>query len=148
MSHSTYLNLHYHIIFSTKNRTPWMSESWRERLHSYLGGILRDLGCTAVQTGGTADHVHILAGLQATHRLCDVVKEIKRGSSEWVHTSLGVRKFAWQQGYGALTVGSSQVPVILAYIQNQPQHHRSKTFQEELLEFLRENGIEYDERYA
>ncbi len=146
MSRSTYLNLKYHIVFGTKDRFPMISGPWRDRLHSYLGGILRDLGCVSEGVGGTADHIHVLTGLHATHRLCDVVKDIKRGSSEWIHTTLGIRKFAWQEGYGAFTVGQDQVASVRAYIRDQPEHHRMRTFEEELQELLYQNGIELNEK--
>jgi REP element-mobilizing transposase RayT len=100
-----------------------------------------------VAVGGLADHVHLLVGLRATHRLADVLREIKTGSSEWAHTSLGKSEFAWQPGYGAYTVGPSNVERVKHYVLHQAEHHRMKTFQEEYVEFLRLGGVEYDERY-
>lgn len=90
---STHLSLHYHIVFSTKAREPWIAPAWRERLHAYLGGIVRENEGVAEAVGGTGDHVHLLLGLRATHRLADVVRDFKRASSEWVHTTIGVAGF-------------------------------------------------------
>ncbi|HYY15329.1 MAG TPA: transposase, partial [Gammaproteobacteria bacterium] len=97
--------------------------------------------------GGTADHVHMLVGLRATHCLADVLREIKRPSSQWVHETLGVAEFAWQEGYGAFTVSASGIAAVKRYILRQEEHHRKKTFQEEYVAFLRRSGVEYDERY-
>jgi REP element-mobilizing transposase RayT len=144
---STYLSLHYHLIFSTKDRQPSIADDWRDRLHAYLGGAVRACGGVAESVGGTADHVHLLIGLRATHRLADVLREIKASSSEWVHQNIRVNAFAWQEGYGAFTVSASQVAAVKIYIARQEEHHRKRTFQEEYLEFLRQSGIKFDEKY-
>ena len=144
---STHLSLHYHLIFSTKNRRPFIDESWRGRLHSFMGGAVRSLGGTPEVVGGMADHVHLLIGLRANHTLADVLRDIKSASSHWVHDAVGVRGFAWQDGYGAFTVSSSLIEKVRSYIAHQEEHHRKKTFQEEYLEFLKQCGVEYDERY-
>ncbi len=105
---STHLSLlHYHIIFATKERRPFIALEWRERLHAYLGGVLREMDAIPQCVGGVADHIHILAGLKATHCLADVMRDLKRASSEWVHETIGDRAFAWQEGYGAFTVSAS-----------------------------------------
>jgi REP element-mobilizing transposase RayT len=144
---STHLSLHYHLIFSTKERYPFISKEWRNRLHAFLGGEVRKMGGVPESVGGTNDHVHLLVGLRATHRLSDVLMNIKSGSSRWVHEELKVKKFVWQDGYGAFTVSASKIGVVKKYIENQEEHHRVKTFQEEYLEFLRESGVDFDERY-
>jgi REP element-mobilizing transposase RayT len=144
---STHLSLHYHIIFSTKNRQPSVAESWRERLHSFLGGAVRNLGGVPESVGGISDHVHLLVGLRATHTLAEVLRDIKSASSHWVHEAIGARGFAWQDGYGAFTVSASQVGRVKDYIAQQERHHGKKTFQEEYVEFLKQSGVEYDERY-
>jgi len=144
---ATHTSLHYHLVFSTKDRVPMIADDWRASLHAYLGGIVKSLGGVPVAVGGLADHVHLLVGLRATHRLADVLREIKTGSSEWVHTSLGKSKFAWQPGYGAYTVSPSNVERVKHYVLHQAEHHRVKTFQEEYVELLRLGGVEYDERY-
>lgn len=144
---STHLSLHYHLIFSTKDRVPYIQKEWRGRLHAYLGGIVNDLGGVPEKINGVEDHVHLLVGLRATHRLADVLKDIKAGSSRWVHDELNLQSFAWQEGYGAFTVSALQIDAVKKYIENQEEHHRVKTFQEEYLEFLNRCGVKYDERY-
>ena len=144
---STHLSLHYHVVFGTKARIAMIAPEWRERLHAYIGGVLRDLGGIPESVGGTADHVHILAGLKATHCLSDVLRDLKRGSSEWVHTTVGQRKFAWQEGYGAFTVSCSKREAVRQYIAGQEEHHRTRTFREEYIEFLQRHGVPFEERY-
>ena len=144
---STHVSLHYHLVFSTKDRIAYMHKDWRGRLHSYMGGIVKGLNGVPVTIGGVEDHVHLLVGLRATHRLSDVLKEVKGSSSLWVHEELKIRQFAWQEGYGAFTVSASQIEPVRAYIDNQEAHHHKKTFQDEYLEFLEAYGIEYDEKY-
>jgi putative transposase len=105
---STRLSLHYHLIFGTKNHTPFIVSNWRSRLHAYLGGILSSLNTVPEIVGGIEDHVHILAGLRATGCLADIMREIKSASSRWVHEEIGLPDFAWQEGYGAFTVSPFQ----------------------------------------
>ncbi|MGH9853552.1 MAG: transposase [Blastocatellia bacterium] len=116
-------------------------------MHAYMGGIVNDLGGVPETIGGVEDHVHLLVGLRATHRLADVLKEIKASSSKWVHEELKKPLFAWQEGYGAFTVGASQIEAVKNYIAHQEEHHRIKTFQEEYVEFLIQCGVEHDEKY-
>jgi REP element-mobilizing transposase RayT len=144
---STYACLHYHIAFSTKERRPWIHAEWEHRLHEYLGGIVRELGGVAEGIGGVEDHVHLLVGLKTTHRLSDFMRELKKGSSKWVHQSIGESKFSWQDGYGVFTVSATARPQVKSYIGNQREHHRVKTFREELIEFLEKAGVEYDPKY-
>lgn len=108
---------------------------------------MRKLDGVAQTIGGTNDHVHLLLGLRATHRLCDVLESIKSGSSKWIHDEFGVSKFAWQAGYGAFTVSASRIAAVKQYIENQGEYHRVKTFQEEYRRFLEESGVEFDEKY-
>ena len=103
---STYLSLHYHLVFATKNREAIIAPEWRSRMHEYLGGIISGLGGFSQGVGGVADHVHLLVGLKATHCLADVMRELKKASSAWVHEQIGVRTFAWQEGYAAFTVSA------------------------------------------
>jgi putative transposase len=144
---STHSSLHFHLIFSTKERFGWIRESWESRLHAYLGGILRKIGGVADTIGGASDHLHILAGLKPMHCIADVLRELKANSSRWVHQNIGLGIFEWQDGYGAYSVGRPGMEGLRIYIRNQREHHRHKTFQEEYLELLRENGVEFDERY-
>jgi putative transposase len=144
---STHSCLYFHVIFSTKDRHRWIKETWDERLYEYLGGIIRRLGGIAEAIGGDEDHVHVLMRLKPAHCLASIVREMKSGSSAWIHGEIGIRHFEWQDGYGVYTVNSSGTNAVTRYILQQKQHHKTKTFQEEYLEFLRASGIEFDERY-
>ena len=144
---STHTSLFYHFVFSTKNRYPFLGSELRPTVHSYLGGILRDVGGIPLEIGGVADHVHVLSPLKPTQSVSAVLREMKRGSSEWIHHSLRVRKFAWQTGYGAFSVSPGDVPGVRRYISTQVQHHSTRTFQEEYVEFLRRYGIDFDQAY-
>jgi len=97
--------------------------------------------------GGVVDHIHLLIGLRGTHRLADVIRDIKRTSSAWVHETIVDTQFEWQDGYGAFSVSASLLQKVKQYIANQEEHHRKRTFQEEYLELLKASGVEYDERY-
>jgi len=144
---STYLSLHYHLVFGTKDRAPLIEASWRNRLHEYLGGTVEGLKGFPEGVGGMADHVHLLVGLKATHCLADFMRELKKASSAWVHEEIGMQRFAWQEGYGAFTVSASARTAVQSYIANQEEHHHKKTFREELVEMLKKAGVEYDPRY-
>ena len=144
---STHTSLHCQLVFSTKDRVPTIAQEWRDRLHGYLGGIVKGLEGVPLAIGGIADHVHLLVGLKSSHRLDYFLRDVKADSTEWVHKEVGKRAFAWQKGYGAFAVSRRELETVKSYIRNQEEHHRNKTFQEEYLEFLKASGIEYDERY-
>jgi REP element-mobilizing transposase RayT len=144
---STHTHLLYHIIFATKDRKPLIADSWRARLHEYLGGTVSGLGGTSQGIGGVADHVHLLVGLKPTHCLADFMRELKKSSSIWVAEEIGAKGFAWQEGYAAFTVSASARDSVRDYIGRQEEHHRRKTFREELVEFLEKSGVKYDPRY-
>ena len=144
---STYLSLHYHLVFGTKNREPIINDAWRLRLHEYLGGTIRGLGGIATEVGGMADHVHLLVSLRATHNLADVVRELKKASSIWVHDEIGLRTFAWQEGYAAFTISATVCEGVGKYIRNQQEHHRHRSFREEVEEMLTKAGVAFDPRY-
>ncbi len=144
---STHTCLLYHLVFATKNREPLLSQDWRDRLHEYLGGIVRGLGGVPQGVGGVADHVHLLVGLKATHCLSDFMRDLKKDSSKWVADTAHEPGFHWQEGYAAFTVSASAKQAVRDYIARQEEHHHHKTFREELIEFLQKSGVEYDERY-
>jgi REP element-mobilizing transposase RayT len=145
---NTYTSLHYHIVFSTKNRTPHIAPEIEERLWSYIGGIARKNRMAALSVGGVEDHVHALVMAPPTIAPSKIAQLLKGGSSLWVHTEFPeLRKFDWQDGYGGFTVSKSQVDEVIRYIRLQREHHRKKTFQEEYLDLLKRHGVEYDERY-
>jgi len=145
---STYTNLLYHIIFSTKDRRPFINKKFREELLPYIGGIIRDAGGVPLEIGGVEDHVHIFAKFSPTLAIAEAVRLIKANSSKWAGERPDlVRAFAWQTGYAAFTVSKSQAGSVRRYIRNQEEHHRKKSFKEELLALLEKHEIEYDERY-
>jgi putative transposase len=145
---STYTNLLYHILFSTKSREPIITADWKEELYRYLGGIIRAEGGVCLEIGGIEDHVHILAKLKPTISVAEMLKLIKANSSKWVNDHKVIdRGFGWQVGYAAFSVRESQVEAVRHYVRNQEQHHRKQTYQEELIALLERHGIEYDPRY-
>lgn len=145
---SSYCNLLYHVVFSTKGREPWLSEAIRPRIHQYLGGAIRSEGGIAIIINGTADHVHILAKLRQDKAVAKLIGEVKANSSGWIsRTFADFAGFAWQEGYGAFTVSESQMPKVQRYIADQEAHHRSAGFREELRELLKAHRLSFDERY-
>ena len=144
---STYLSLHYHLVFSTKNREPLLPAPVLHRTHEYLGGTLRGLGAQPEGIGGTTDHVHLLVGLKATHCLADVVRELKKTSSAHFKETFSLPDFAWQDGYAAFTVSATALDAVRQYIANQEEHHRTRSFREELVDLLKKAGVAYDPKY-
>jgi putative transposase len=144
---STYLSLHFHIIFSTKQRSPWIVDTWRSRLHEYMGGTVRGLQGIAEAIGGVEDHVHLLVGLRAVHALADVVRELKKASTAWVRDQGLEPEFAWQEGYAAFTVSPNARGGVRTYIGRQVEHHQKRSYIDELKGILQEAGVEYDPRY-
>ena len=140
--------LHYHLVFSTKNREPLITPALRPRLFAYLGGIIRDEGGHPVVIGGMPDHVHILARLPQTKALADIFRVVKATSSGWIRDTFPDETgFAWQTGYGAFTVGQTSLDAVRRYVEDQEAHHAKLSFQDEFRAMLRQHGIEWDERY-
>jgi REP element-mobilizing transposase RayT len=148
MGHSNVSALH-HCVFSTKERQRLITPDLQDRLWPYLGGIARDNKMKALAVGGIEDHIHMLLSLPSTLDVAKALQLIKGGSSKWIHDTFSQHgDFAWQEGYGAFSIGISQVDETIRYILNQHEHHRVKTFQEEFIAFLERHGIEYDPRYV
>ena len=144
----TYTNLLTHVIFSTKDRIKYLRETHRNEVFSYMGGIARNIGAQAVNIGGYDDHVHLLIKASPSLSIADVVRVVKTNSSRWIHATHALNPaFAWQDGYSAFSVSESCVGEVVAYISRQAEHHRKVTFQEELIAYLKRNGVAYDERY-
>jgi putative transposase len=135
------------VVFSTKDRKPFIADAWRTNLHKYVSGTIEGLGGISQGVGGVADHVHLLVGLKATHCLADFMRELKKAASIWVHDEIGDPKFAWQEGYAAFTVSAPVRSKVRGYIENQPKHHRKKSFREELIELLEAAGVGYNPKY-
>ncbi|MFO1484716.1 MAG: IS200/IS605 family transposase [Verrucomicrobiaceae bacterium] len=141
--------IYVHLIFSTKNRERVIPLHLQPDLHAYMGGILRDLGCTAVEINTEPDHAHLLFLLSRTEPLSTIVGQVKTGSTGWLQRQLPVlQNFHWQNGYGAFSVSQSNVEEVREYIRAQQEHHRTITFQEEFRRFLKRYEVEYDERYV
>jgi len=145
---STYINILIHTVFSTKNRESWISSSLRERLYPYMCGIARENGLKVLCIGGTDNHIHILLSLDSTTSIAQAMQLIKGGSSKWIHETFPeLRLFSWQEGYGAFSIGISNVDETKKYIENQEKHHSKESFRDEYLKFLRKNNIDFDEKY-
>ena len=125
---------------------PLMQADWRPRLHSYLGGIIRGMNGVPEIVGGVADHVHILASLRPVHSLADLMRDLKKDSTNWIKDNFE-RRFAWQEGYAAFTVSPSATGAVHRYIANQELHHKKGSFVEELRDLLGKAGIEHEEKY-
>jgi len=145
MAH-TFANLLVHVVFGTKNREPLIDVDLKPRLLDYLAGIIRAEGAFLRIGNGVADHVHLLVDIPATRAVADLVRVVKTNSSKWVHETFPDRaSFGWQTGYGAFSVSASQAGVVARYIERQEHHHRTRTFREEFLAFLKVHGVPFDE---
>lgn len=146
---ATHSCLLYHFIFSTKERRPLIDSGMKPRLYDYIGGVVRRKEGTLLAIGGVADHVHLLVRWRTDETIADLVRDVKAGSSGWVHDTWPEhRLFAWQSGYGAFTVSRSQQKRVEAYIANQERHHARSGYDKELIGLLEAHGIEYDPRYV
>lgn len=142
-------NLYIHLIFSTKDRRPLLSEKVRPDLHAYMATVLAKLDSPVIIINSVADHVHLLFKMSRTITLAKIVQDVKKSSSKWLKTQdPEFAQFAWQAGYGGFSVSESNAGQVANYIRKQEEHHRVKTFQEEYREFLEKNGIQYDEKYV
>ncbi len=143
-------NVLLHIVFSTKNRQPFLSEAAdRDVMTGYLIGTLKNIKCPSLAVGVVADHVHILCNLSRTITIAKLVEEIKTSSSARIkEQGPALQEFSWQNGYGAVSVSQSNAPQVKQYVENQEEHHRTRTFEEEFRLLLEKHGVEYDERYV
>jgi REP element-mobilizing transposase RayT len=138
-----------HLVFSTKDRLPFIGPSVRGGLHGYLAEVARNMGCECFRVGGTAEHVHLAIHLSRTVTVAQFVEGVKTSSSKWMKgQSPELYNFSWQRGYGVFSVGPGDREALLDYIDKQEEHHRTRTFQEEFRAFLSKYSIQYDERYV
>ena len=141
--------LHVHLVFSTKNREPIITDAVRDPLHAYIATVLQNLGCAPVLINSVEDHAHLLFDLARTVSVSQTVEDVKKASSKWIKTQgPEFAGFAWQSGYGAFAVSESNVDAVREYIAHQREHHRRKSFQEEYRQFLERHRIAFDERYV
>jgi len=143
----TYISGLVHCVFSTKLRRNLITAEVQPDLWAFLGGIARKNGFKALIVGGTENHCHVLLSLPATIALAKAVQLLKGASSHWMNEK-HTREFAWQEGYGAFTVGISQKDDTIAYIRSQAEHHRKRSFEEEFVAFLKKHGVEYDAQHV
>lgn len=143
----SFTRLNYHIVFGTKYRKRSIGETIQERLYEYIGGTLRAKKGQLIEIGGVEDHVHLLAGLSPTFAVSDVIRDVKANSSKWLRDDRKVDEFEWQKGFGAFTVSYDRIEAIQNYIRNQKEHHRTKSFQEEYVDFLQRHDIEFRPEY-
>lgn len=138
-----------HLIFSTKDREPFLQESIRAGLHAYLATTIRSLEAECYRVGGTEDHVHLAVRLPRTITVAKLVETAKTSSSKWIKGRDGALKnFSWQRGYGAFSISKTHLPALIDYIENQEEHHRDVTFQEEYRSLLEKLNVAFDERYV
>lgn len=148
MSQSLVKNL-IHLVYSTKHRNPWIPADAQQRLNAYQAGIFKEWDSPALVIGEVEDHVHALFSLSKNHALKKIVEEVKKGSSKWMKSEgTGNANFYWQNGYAAFSVSQSNVDEVQRYIENQKEHHRRMTFQDELRTLFKKHGIEFNERYV
>ena len=146
---STFTNLIFHIVYSTKYRKSTIDADVRERLYEYMGGIIREQKGVQLEIGGMPDHVHILAKLSPTIAISDALRDIKANSSKWMNETIRPSiPFAWQRGFGAFSVSQSHVDLVTEYIRNQAVHHEKRSFKDEFIQLLQRHGIEFDRKYV
>lgn len=145
---NTYTQLHVQAVFAVQDRQSLISATWKDELYKYMTGIIQNHDHKVLHINGMPDHIHILFGMRPTQSLSDLMKQVKQDSSKWINQKGLVNgKFAWQAGYGAFSYSKNDVPKVVNYIKNQEEHHKSKTFNEEYLELLKDFEIDFDERY-
>ena len=144
----TYSQMMLHIVFSTKDREPWITPPVAERLYPYLGGIVRECGGCAYAIGGVEDHVHMLVRCLPSTAVSDLLRTIKSRSSKWLREEFPeLDRFAWQEGYSAFTVSKSKEEAVGRYIRTQEEHHKRSDFRAELIRLLDAHGVEFEARY-
>ena len=145
---NTYTQLYIHIVFAVKGRQSLISANWKEEIYKYITGIITNKGQKLIAINGMPDHIHILIGLKPDKSISDLVREIKSNSSKFINDRKWINgKFEWQTGFGAFSYSHSQLTNVINYIQRQEEHHKTKTFKEEYIEFLNSFNIEFKDEY-
>lgn len=145
---NTYTQIHLQLVFAVKHRAAVIAPTWKYDLYAYLTGIIQNHNHKLIAIKGTPDHVYILIGMRPTQSLSELMQQLKQSSSKWINEKRLTRgRFAWQEGYGAFSYGKSQLPALIQYIENQEQHHQTRTFLDEYRHFLDIFGIDYEEQY-
>lgn len=145
----TYSQLLLHVVFSTKERAPWITHDIAERLYPYIGGIVRAEKGVLCDIGGVEDHIHMYLRWRPDGSISDLMRTVKARSSKWLHAEFPLpREFAWQEGYSAFSVSKSQEEAVKRYIAGQAEHHKKEDLRSELLRILRAHGVEFEEKYV
>ena len=145
---NTYTQIHVHFVFAVKYRLGMIQSEWKEELYKYITGISQNNNHKLLAINGMSDHIHILIGIRPFQSISDLMKDIKQSSSKWINENKFTKAhFEWQEGYGAFSYSKSQINNVIRYIQNQEEHHKTKTFIEEYKEMLEKFEIEYDGNY-
>lgn len=146
---STHHGILLHIIYSTKNRFKLITDDWRDELHSYIGGVVKEHKASLLEAGGIEDHIHLLVRSHPSYAVADTVRLIKANSSRWINEQRKINaKFEWQKGYGVFSVSQSMRETLSHYIQTQRQHHEKQSYEDEYFATLKKHEIEFDERYV
>ena len=141
--------VYLHIVFSTKERTPWIDHNIEKEVHSYLAKICSEIGCNALEIGGMQDHLHLLVLQSRTVTISKLLETVKSNSSKWIKSKGSqYTNFCWQKGYGGFSVDQTTLPAVKNYILNQKEHHQKRGFQDEYRMILKRYEVEYDERYV
>jgi putative transposase len=145
---NTYTQVHIQFVFAVKYRAAMISPEWKERLHQYITGIVKNNRHKMLQINSMPDHIHIFIGFRTHQSMASLMQNVKTESSKWINDqNLCNHSFEWQDGYGAFSYAKSQVPAVVRYIQNQEKHHQKISFLDEYRKFLTVFEIDWDERY-
>ncbi|HZL12303.1 MAG TPA: IS200/IS605 family transposase [Prolixibacteraceae bacterium] len=145
---ASYRQILYHLTFHTRNSEKVLHNSVNEELFKYIWGVMKNKNCKLFRINGTADHIHIVCDLHPSVALADLVKDIKVASSKWIKGKNIYPNFSnWAESYGAFTLSIREKDVIVKYVMNQQEHHKTESFREEFIRLLKENGIEFDEKH-
>jgi len=148
MGSGTFSQIYIQIVFAVKGRNSLISKRWEKELYKYITGIVQNKGQKMLAINGVSDHIHIFIGIKPSCRLSDLVREIKKSSNSFIKDKKFTRyKFEWQEGYGAFSYSHSALDNVIAYVNNQKDHHRKRTFREEYIDFLQKFQIEYKNDY-
>jgi putative transposase len=145
---NTYTQIHIHFVFAVKYRLALIDKKWQEELYKYITGIIQNNNHKLLIINGVADHVHLLIGMRPTQSISDLMKDTKQFSSKWINDNKKTKsRFEWQEGYGAFSIGTSDIDRVAKYISNQEEHHKTTTFKTEYLKLLQDYNVEYEEKY-
>ena len=145
---NTYTQVHIQVVFAVQNRQGLIQNSWKDELYKYITAIIQNHNHKVLQINGIPDHIHILIGMRPTQSLSDLIKQVKQDSSKWINNKGIINgKFSWQSGYGAFSYSKTELPRVIRYIQNQEEHHKTKTFLEEYVALLQTHEVNYEEQY-